>query len=119
MSAPWLETWHVGSAGYIYDEPDEFESCISIAQFMTANSRDKATLAAAAPDMCRELLAIEWRGEAVSVAQNPGWAYARTCPRCQAKRKEHYKNCSLDAALTKAGLDTQEKRDAARKDMGL
>lgn len=108
MSEPWLETWHVGSAGYIYDEPDESNSCIAIA-IMFTNSGGKSKLVAAAPDMCRALLAVEWGktilGYCHACSRNSEWPHASGCP--------------VDAALTKCGLATQEQRDEARKELGL
>lgn len=105
MSEPWLETWHVGSAGYIYDEPDESKSCIAIALMFT-NSRGEATrLVAAAPDMCRALLRIEKQ-------DGP-----HHCSCCLLQNEPG--GCWLNEALTKCGLATQEQRDAARRKLGL
>lgn len=61
-----------------------------------ANSR----VLLAAPSMLRALLLLKWSG-------GDAW-----CPECMAG---HEPGCSLDAALSEAGYDTQEKRVAARK----
>jgi hypothetical protein len=38
------------------------------------------------------------------------------CPRCWAPAfRGHYDGCQLDAALTRVGLDTKEKRDEYRR----
>lgn len=59
--------------------------------------------------MCRALLAVEWGktilGYCHACSRNSEWPHASVCP--------------VDAALTKAGLATQEQRDAARKKLGI
>lgn len=88
---------------------------------------EQEKLASAAPEMCRALAALEWGGTSPLEEQ--------CCPACGRLGPEErdydergflgqHDDCALDAALTKAGLDTQEKRDAARararmKKMGL
>ena len=48
---------------------------------------------------------------------NVEWATLdKGCPRCWAPHfRGHYDTCQLDAALTRVGLDTKEKRDAYRR----
>jgi hypothetical protein len=126
MSKPWLETWGYIAAGAEFggivfdrsqarivrptrDEPGTWAD--------VADKEDLA-FAAAAPDMCRALLAIEWQG---------GEFCAYQCPRCRVFEcsddptfhGKHIEDCALDAALTKAGLPDQASRDAARKEIGL
>lgn len=75
----------------------------------------RVRLAVAAPETVRALLAVEWLTDAP-------W-----CSRCKASRHDDYygadlgkhePDCTLDAALTKAGLPDQASRDAARKKLG-
>jgi hypothetical protein len=66
-------------------------------------------------DACvRPLLEAEW-------SANVGWDADSGCPSCEAfaNRHEHLSGCSLDAALTVLGLDTQEKRNQRRKELGI
>lgn len=56
-------------------------------------------------DMCRALLAVEWR-------------YSGCCLVCNGFQGRHF-TCLVDAALTKAGLPDQTSRNAARKELGL
>lgn len=60
-------------------------------------------------EMCRALLAVEYG----AIHQGE-----YECPCCTMPPRHHHE-CALDKALTKAGLDTQEKRDAARKLIGI
>jgi hypothetical protein len=67
-------------------------------------------LAAAAPEMCRALLTVEFRA----------FGIFRICPECHALRGYDHSvepPCAIDAALTKAGLPDQESRDRARKEL--
>lgn len=80
---------------------------------------ERAKLAAAAPDMCRALLAVEWKGQ-----PSPRDGMSR-CPCCRGRRRVGkldffgHEDCWIDVALTKAGLPDQESRNAARKELGL
>lgn len=72
----------------------------------------RAQLAAAAPDLARALLKVEWRGESRG---------CEVCVGCQVEApyepkpgEPHESDCFADAALTKAGFPTAERRDAAR-----
>ena len=104
MSAPWFSWWiHVGSdvvtaveKHMVFESPHDDEAC--------------AQMVSAAPNMCRALLAVE------KERHSDGFWY---CAFCRMAAAAHKPDCLLDAALTKAGLDTQEKRDMARKEMGL
>lgn len=59
----------------------------------------RAELAAAAPDMARVLLAVEWAGRS-SQGGDDGM-----CPACDRwKERGHMPDCALDAALRKAGV---------------
>jgi hypothetical protein len=67
-------------------------------------------------ELCRALLTVERRGEFNPMYQ--AWC----CPICLCTPASsggdgHDRDCEVDIALTKAGLDTQEKRDAARMEM--
>lgn len=62
--------------------------------------------------LVQALLAVEWEGGHFDGHQ--------ACPECVRslhgyKTVEHESGCALDAALTAAGLKTQEERDAARE----
>lgn len=50
------------------------------------------------------LVMVEWHGDREFEA----------CPECDGCRSKHDAGCALDAELASAGLDTQEKREAAR-----
>lgn len=64
-------------------------------------------LFAAAPTLLRALVAVEWSGDLE-------WP---ECPECRRSKGggAHRLDCRLDAALTAAGLETQEQRDAVRR----
>jgi len=94
---PTQETWRIGT-----EDPTALNATVPgdpiehwIADFddlrddNAANDIARARLASAAPDMARVLLAVEWK--------------LRTwCPSCE-EYEEHGPDCSLDAALRKAG----------------
>lgn len=117
---PWLEEWQSRDGWLVaYRNP-----AVSIAPVCgyEAPDREDSTLAlmAAAPDMCRALLAVEWKGP-----PSPN-DWMSECPYCRGRRRPkkldlfgHQDKCALDAALTKAGLPDQASRDAARKELGL
>jgi len=119
MSKPWLETWRYK------DDPNDGAVVDGECQYILVPANPNgawwdAEFAAAAPDMCRALLAVEWG--------DTGSDWAPCCPYCHGPSplqglEHHYlghdANCKLDAALTKAGLPDQAPRDAARKEMGI
>lgn len=112
---PYLETWeHQGDV--IVATGDDSHDPSNYRAYVDCTVLPVPGYIAAAPDMCRALLAAEWGGHDAD--------YGAHCPACGAITQfsganEHDAGCTLDAALTKAGLDTQEKRDAARKEMGI
>lgn len=60
--------------------------------------RARARLAAAAPELTRALLAVEWSGR----ERYESWP---ACPVCEAgEGGRHADDCALDAALRKAGV---------------
>jgi hypothetical protein len=81
-----------------------------------------AALAAAAPALVRALLSVEWEGYDRDRSSS-------CCPECGNEFEwghvdptkypwpKHTSECVVDAALTAAGLDTQEKRVAARAEI--
>jgi hypothetical protein len=105
VSKPWLETWQLADDG-----DDAALVAVSGALACHAPDRDRLRLAAAAPALVRALLGVEWQhGDRLN------------CPACVGSGLAaiigHSTYCLLDAALTAAGLDTQEKRDEARREM--
>jgi hypothetical protein len=75
-----------------------------IARFDGGELIGRARLAAAAPDLARALLAVEWAAEHPAVGAH--------CPMCngfppgvaEASPGGHRAGCALDAALRKAGV---------------
>lgn len=116
---PWLEKWEINEPGVVSTGTTGDATFYSMDLSEYAVRSDRAQLAAAAPDMCRALLAVEWNG----------MAYGNTacCPACgniwegegSQPRETHAEACKLDAALTKADLPDQASRDAARKEIGI
>jgi hypothetical protein len=114
MAKPWLERWvkDLELSGRVEAEGD-------LDTYVTDGyeSDDRTRLISAAPDMCRALLAVEWKGLT-------NYGTAASCPECDEEQRFgcHLGDtipCALDAALTKAGLPDQASRDAARKELGL
>jgi hypothetical protein len=63
---------------------------------------ETAKLIAAAPDMARLLLELEWRGGEMV---GSGYEFAICCPSCGGEEEPgHRPDCKLLAALRKAGL---------------
>ena len=79
------------------------------------NDEQSARLAAAAPALVRALLMVEWGGLDRDYYDTDELIVV--CPCCEEPAR-HARDCELDAALTAAGLATQEERDAARREMG-
>ena len=59
-----------------------------------------ARIMAAAPDLVRALLAVEW----VDNDTDATGRYTQHCPSCDAYFPKHAPDCALDAALRKAGV---------------
>ena len=124
MSKPWLETWwkkvRVGDSVSITNDGGT-ERARAICR---TPSSPWADIVAAAPDMCRALLAAEWAASCPECD-----SLHRICPWCKdadpsegavhPDESGHHDDCGLDAALTKAGLPDQASRDAARKEIWL
>lgn len=103
---PWEEEWHTAEA-----EPGCFDVYDTSGAKVFESSRFPGTpescLAAAAPDLVRALLAVEWLA-VDGIDAEIGWA----CSRCgkfyggeeRPEGKRHFNNCALDAALRKAGV---------------
>ena len=89
---PWEQTWEAIGSDLTMPPGAEFFGGDG-----TEADEANAKLAAAAPDMARALLAIEWRG---GVQGDSGM-----CPSCSVFAGfSHAPNCALDAALRKAGV---------------
>lgn len=92
VGKPWDETWsaHAG---------DECEAAIVVthdaSDTIVVEDQRTAALIAAAPDLVRALLAVEWIGPEAH----------RQCSSCGASDvRGHYDECALAAALRKAGV---------------
>lgn len=104
---PWEEEWYTAEA-----EPRCFDVYDTSGAKVFESSRFPGTpescLAAAAPDLVRALLAVEWVEVVASHGEEPGWE----CPQCsrfysgkeRPINKPHFGSCALDAALKKAGV---------------
>jgi|SRR5882762_2583729 len=117
---PWLETWVVSESdsdcapyyegtGVLIDADN---GCVFLPSFSVFPNREQAIFVAAAPEMCRALLAVEWGGTG-------NYGSCAACPDCGGEGHRHESDCDLDTAITKAGLPDQESRDAARKELGI
>lgn len=72
----------------------------------------------AAPEMCRALLKNEGFDDGYDY--HGVWVNYIVCRECgEPLAEEHLATCWIDIALNKAGLDTKEKRDQARVDIGV
>jgi hypothetical protein len=105
MSKPWEEQWRqVGSDVVTCEKPEWASRVFHEAEVTRVHharrepsvAHARARLAAAAPDLARALLAVEWgsseRGH-------------NACPACAAMGPgDHCDGCQLDAALRKAGI---------------
>lgn len=98
----YLNTWVINEYGDVVN--NDGETVVPCNEKNTV--RYELEFICAAPDMCRVLLELEW--------SSPSGSFE--CPACQRwSTYEHETTCSLDAALTKAGLPDQFSRDEARK----
>ena len=85
------------------NSPDDVDFSVirGVASSLECRSED-ARLAAAAPDMARVLLALEWS------RPSPLDETVRTCPVCLqhdiGRPHAHAPDCALDTALSKAGV---------------
>jgi hypothetical protein len=95
---PWDEMWSCSTedASHI-DHPDGSQS--SIDGVTDADAFARARLAAAAPDLARALLAVEWGGLTC-------YGSAAACPFCSEDQAygKHAPECTLAAALKRAGV---------------
>ena len=108
MSKPWEETWHAVIGGHtggcggwrngkwtFSTGADKPGWCTDGQQPGYGIPEEVARLAAAAPDLARALLELEWTGPEAH----------RQCPSCGASDvRGHYDECTLAAALRKAGV---------------
>ena len=91
MSKPWEETWTVRGSAVQADGRDVLDAWYRGDDPVGGDAR--ARLAAAAPDLVRALLRVEWGGD-----QSIG-----VCPDCDARELHgHADGCGLAAALRKA-----------------
>jgi hypothetical protein len=89
----WEETWEALD-GWVVAQARDTNKNVALAADRRIGYEADAKLMAAAPDMARVLLAVEWGG-----LTDP---CAHVCPACG--RSEHTPDCALDAALRKAGV---------------
>lgn len=116
MTKPWEATWRWNEerCEIVSDQRDDLDNEIVIVETdggCYPPRQGDQELIAAAPDMARVLLAIEWAGRA-----GPAGDIRAACPSCGADRSEMYDgrgpvvvvdhdaDCALDAALRKAGV---------------
>lgn len=105
MTKPIDERWVAQADGYVGCDRSE-EHGMPPGSYAPVICRmddaGRAKLAAAAPEMARALLAIEWEGNIQDEAGCPECgALVRTTMR---PGKVHLDDCSIDAALRKAGV---------------
>lgn len=130
MSKPWLETWKASEDGEdVVTASKKHGYLVCVAR----ETEDVSGFISAAPDMCRALLAVEWAAVewAGTCNSHEVMCYEphAICPKCggadphesfvHPDEAGHHHDCTFDAALTKAGLATQEQRAAARKELGI
>lgn len=115
---PWLETWTCTVDGPAVDVEQVSISGIAGAfhGLYDVGQAAHGRLIAAAPALVRALLAAEW-GSGMGIPEGED-----TCPACQGfpgtgHDDEPTGRCIIDAALSAAGLDTAEKRCAARAEI--
>lgn len=107
---PWEHTWHVDESGTLIRDERDYRIAETIELDIPPQEQSNARLAAAAPEMARLLLELEWGGEPVRAIAGP----IATCPSCLGMRPQlsrdagprggHRKDCRLIAVLRKAGV---------------
>lgn len=107
MSKPWEEKWtaELNRDRTHYDlvvDQDGLGVCVVQGCGSSDDGTARVLLAAAAPDMARVLLAIEWAG---AVGERFD-GFDPACPSCLTEKftGKHAPDCALDAALRKAGV---------------
>ncbi len=102
MSKPWDETWTVRGSAVQADGRDVLDAWYRGDDPVGGDAR--ARLAAAAPDLVRALLAVEWvRDEELYLGYECPWCGARN-PDGSIDTYHHEKPCTRQAALRKAGV---------------
>ena len=104
---PWEETWEVGPAGI----ETENRIPVLVDEFGVFENAD-ARLAAAAPELVRALLEVEWVD--VDIGEGDAPHYVSSCPWCFGYERPlwighkdghgHAPDCARQAALRKAGV---------------
>ena len=107
----WLETWET-------TPPAGGSICVLIRGQAVYLVEDVARLVASAPLAVRALLVAEWCCRFVG----DGTYNEYSCNACSASKMwetpaSHDKDCPVDAALSAAGLETQEQRNEARREI--
>lgn len=115
--APWLETWEIADDGAVVTG--------TFVVVPACLGSDERRLIAAAPQLARALALVEWQAREDLSDYN---SEEQVCPECGHPPTAvtvrysgriifggHAEGCSLDAALTAAGLVTQEQREEARR----
>jgi hypothetical protein len=109
MMKPWEEEWHAVGGG----ETTEFRIGHAVysatrEEFVLSNTGpEEARLAAAAPELVRALLALEWSAWsrfAPDVATCPACMGSEPGARAPETLEGHRADCIVDAALRKAGV---------------
>lgn len=104
---PWEENWieFEANAGFPAFAAKVSGQELRVFESLSGDDDDisRARLAAAAPDMARVLLEIEWDGED-SRCPDCGGLNPKFWPNRAQPEDGHKKDCKLDAALRKAGV---------------
>lgn len=108
-------TWTVspkkGAAGWCTDGGySGYGICPHDAEFIAHARVDVPGLLALVELQTQALLAVEWHADTIGHESD----YDK-CEACQEYHPEHGPKCPLNAEFTAAGLDTQKRRDEARK----
>lgn len=92
---PWEEAWRALGGGIVCGDmtPDSWSCAFWHPSGPIDERAARARLAAAAPDLARALLSVEWED------------YSGRCPWCSAIRgADHRADCERQSALKKAGV---------------